>query len=144
MKTGYVIYDCEWKDIARQDWPTAGTVYVCKRMKPSVGAGMWSVFVMGDGTLKGDTMCFGIFWRVGIAQLFAEALEREMEKVEAGEVNAYGLDVADPKKQCDEKPMKFGGTGLCQIHVVAACKDPRCAADYPNPDAHQTHPKGLK
>lgn len=92
MKTGYLIYSCEWKDIDRQDWPTAGTVYVCKRMKPFVGAGMWGVFVMGDGTLKGDTVCYGIFWKVGTAQLFAEALERELASLTEGAINAYGID----------------------------------------------------
>ena len=39
----------------------------------------YGVFVHGDGTLQGDTVCLGIFWEPETAEWFAE-------KVKAGEI----------------------------------------------------------
>ena len=67
-----LVWDCEWQNIPTQDWPPAGAVYVCEDCQHRCGSESWVVSIMGDGTLEGDTVQLGIFWRKENAVLFAE------------------------------------------------------------------------
>ena len=78
-----LVYDAEWPEVPHQDWPPAGAVYVCRDCQRRLGPWpAWVVATMGDGTLDGDTLQHGIFWRREDAELFAESKRRALEPVE--------------------------------------------------------------
>ena len=71
-----LIYDEYWQEIQEQDWPEPGMVYVCLDPQKRLGEKTWSVSIMGNGTLEGDTVQQGLFWQRDNAVLFAETLDQ--------------------------------------------------------------------
>jgi len=63
-----------WQDIPQDLWPPAGAIHVCLDPQKRLGPETWSVSIMGDGTLEGDTVQMGLFWSKANALLFAKAL----------------------------------------------------------------------
>ena len=68
------IYDCHWEEIPMSDWPESGEICICK--SPQYRH-LWSVSIMGDGTLESDTVARGLFWQKKDAMKFAEILGGE-------------------------------------------------------------------
>lgn len=74
------IYDVKWNEIPKNDWPEVGQIYVCLDPQNTLGNDTWSVSIMGDGSLTGDTVRQGLFWNKDNAVLFAYALQVNLNK----------------------------------------------------------------
>jgi len=72
--------------------------------------------------------------------LAAEGILREMHRQLSPalkspllyQMKLAGISLDKPVEKQGKPSMKFGGTGLCEIHGVAGCKNPGCAVDYPH------------
>lgn len=68
------VYDKPWNEIARKDWPMVGEAYVCLDPQKTLGEETWSVSILGDGSLNGDTLQLGLFWGKETAIFVAEQI----------------------------------------------------------------------
>jgi hypothetical protein len=72
MENEVLIYDTFWYEIKKRDWPEEGMVYICKDVQRRLMPECWTVSIMGDRTLEGDTVQLGLFWKKENAVIFAE------------------------------------------------------------------------
>ena len=63
-------YDTAWDKVEMKDWPEPGQIYICRTFDYQTGN--WAVGIMGDGTLEGDSVGLGYFYREADAVKFAE------------------------------------------------------------------------
>lgn len=66
-------YQVLYNEIPKRELPQIGQLYICLDSQKRLGPETWSVSIMGDGTLQGDTVQLGLFWRIENARLFALA-----------------------------------------------------------------------
>ena len=70
-------YNEYWEDIDQADWPKPGTLFICK--DPQI-RDKWLVSVMGDGTLEGENVSLGLFWKKHVARFFANEIIKARKK----------------------------------------------------------------
>ena len=68
------VYNRYWNEIMIKEWPKPGEIYICKDPQKTLGSETWSVSIMGNRTLKGDTVQQGLFWKKTNAKIFAQTL----------------------------------------------------------------------
>jgi len=69
----YVNYLDSEEDVKERDWPETGEIYIALDPQNRLGVQTWLVARMGDGTLQGDTIQLGLFWKIENARIFAKA-----------------------------------------------------------------------
>jgi len=86
------IFEHHWtKKVPREQWPQPGEIYICLDPQQQLGPETWLVSCMGDGTLKGDTVQLGLFWKKELAVEFAKDIELTRKTFEF--IRQYGFVV---------------------------------------------------